>query len=118
MRLIARKRRRRAERTPPAESRVAEAVTVAWSLCIFAGTVAVGGATAAVVALRWSPEAAGLALLVELLFFTALVVGTVSVLLLPAVLFARSQKPPQSLVVFSLLIAAVPWAAAAWRFLM
>ena len=94
--------------TLPAESRAADAITIAWTVtittlifCHLATLGAVGYVSAV-------PEAKKMVLLKEMLLFAAAVVGVLSILLLPLVYRFRRVPPPRGLVVFVLCLSLAP----------
>ena len=91
-----------------AESRTAEAITIAWTVTLTTLLfchVATLAAHWYVVAL---PEAKSMRVLREMLLFAGAVVGALSLLLLPFVQRLRLQPPPFGLVVFGTCLAAAP----------
>jgi hypothetical protein len=101
----------------PDESRAAEAVTVAWMLSVMVAVVCELGWLAT----RWwiaaQPTAEMVAALGELLFFSALITGTMALVLVPVVLRSRSELPPRGITFFALVVGVLPLAIAGWRLL-
>jgi hypothetical protein len=99
----------------PAETRAAEAATVGWMLSAMVALVCELGW----VALRWwltaHPGGQVLPALADLLFFSALVVGTVTLLLTPVVLRSRRVLPPRGITVFAVVVGAAPLLTLLWR---
>ena len=92
-------------------------MTVAWMISVLSVSVCLLGA-----ALAWlffgvpdQADGPGLGLLAGLLFFAALTIGMVSLLLLPMVLRSRNVAPPRSLVIFSVVASLAPWMVLAIR---
>jgi hypothetical protein len=92
----------------PAESRAAETLTVAWMLCVAIGLVCDVGA----IFVRWFlpdyADSVNLHVLFALLAFSALVVGTLSLCLLPVVLKSRKVPPPPGIIVFAIVVGVMP----------
>ena len=91
----------------PSESRVADAVTIAWMLCTTTTLLCELGALGAWLFSRGSPDGK-VALLGGLLFFAAAVIGVVGLLILPIVLKLRRESPPLAIAVAAVLIDAAP----------
>jgi len=108
-----RRKNRRSEPEPPAESRAADAVTVAWMLTLTATLLAELVAAAGWMFLRivgWEPEKAGpIAALPELLLVIAALTGAVCVLLVPVTYKVRQQPPPLPISVAAVVIGLAPW---------
>jgi len=108
-----RRKNRRSEPVPPAESRTAEAVTVAWMLALTATLLAEMAAFGGWLLLRiagWEPQEAGpIAALPELLLIIAALTGAVCVLLVPLTYKLRRQPPPLPISVAAVVIGAAPW---------
>lgn len=60
---------------------------------------------------HWFNEAPGLAMFAGVMFFAALVLGAVSMLLLGAVLWIRKQPVPRGVLVFATVVSLAPWVA-------
>jgi len=92
----------------PAESKSADAITVAWMLCIVTGLICEVGA----IIVRWALpgywDSVNLQVLFALLAFSALVVGALSLCLLPVVLKARRVPPPPGIIVFAIVVGVMP----------
>ena len=100
---------------PPSDApRWIETLTIAWMLSVMttlACEIMAGSARLAVRSLF--PEAQALQLFGGFLMFSALVIGSISLILGGIVLWTRPQRPPSGVIVFWLTIAAVPWIVAA-----
>ncbi len=91
-----------------AETKGSEAITVAWTVSI----TTLLGCNLAILAIHYwlgsTPEARGLAILKELLLFSAATIGGLSLLLLPVVYRLRTIPPPTGLAVFGVCLAVAP----------
>jgi len=96
----------------PAEDRRAEAVTVAWMLATIAtfGAELMGVVVFLFVRFSNSPteSPAPLRNLPPLMLFTALIVGLISLVMVPVVYRFRRVPPPRSATIISVLIALLP----------
>jgi hypothetical protein len=108
---VAKKNRRRPA-AGPTESQVSVAVTVAWMLSVL--TTLACASVAAIVWLVARNRAGNESALVfvGLMHFSAIVTGATSLLLLGVMLKVRREPPPLGLVVFSVILAGLPIAAA------
>jgi hypothetical protein len=87
------------------ESWAAEVLTIGWLLAVMtAGLCEVGS----MIALALRSTGAGMELAARYLFFAALVVGALSLLLAAAVCATRRAAPPRGILVASLAIGAAP----------
>jgi len=105
-------KRRRAQPTPRhRETRAAEAATIAWMLTVMTTLLCAGGA-----AFMWlfagAHDGRQAVVLMHLLHFSSIITGVTSLVLLGVVLKTRIEAPPQSIVVFALVVAALPILAA------
>jgi len=100
-----RRKKRSAASDGPAESRAADALTVGWLLAAMTAGLCEAGAAAAF-ALRGLGPGAELA--ISYLFFAALVVGGLSLLLLAGAFVTRRVSPPLGITVIGLAIGAGP----------
>ena len=91
------------------ESQGAEVMTVAWMISIL--SVAACDFGAGVTRLLLGPDQKNLALLAGILYFAALTIGIISLVLLPIMLKARRVPPPRGLVVFGIAASVMPWIA-------
>ena len=104
------KKKRRSKRVVPEvhETRVAEAVTVAWMLAVVSTLMA----EAVIIAARWylslHPELVLLQAFAELIFFAALVGGLLSLGLTPLVLKVRQTPPPRGIIVLAVVVGSAP----------
>jgi hypothetical protein len=126
---LAKNRRKKLQRTARAkiearpsgaasiESRSAEATTVAWMLsttiCLMSE---IGAIVCRHVLLRFWPESDALQAVFELLNFSSLVIGLVSLALLPIVLKVRQVVPPLPVTLIAVAISAAPLVVRLWRF--
>jgi hypothetical protein len=93
------------------ESRGAEALTVLWMLATLA-TLFAEAAAAGAALLSPAPPPGEVSLgnlLPEVMLFTALVTGTISLTATPLVLRLRREAPPRVIVGLALLIGVSPW---------
>lgn len=94
--------------TKTGESRVADALTVAWMLTVM--TVLMLGLMT--IGFRWfassRPEAPVLGALADLLYLCAGLCGAISLLIFPLVWKLRKTKPPWGVTLFSLVAAGLP----------
>jgi hypothetical protein len=89
----------------PAESRAAEAVTVGWLLAVMTAGVCEIASAAALGLRSFGP---GLELAAGYLFFVALVVGAISLLLAVVAYASRRVPPPPGLLVVGMVIGGAP----------
>ncbi len=102
---MAKKRKEPARSTVPSETRAAEALTVGWLLSVMtAGLCELGSGLA--LALR--TVGPGLDFAARYLFFAALVIGVVSLILAAGVYRVRRVAPPRGVTVVGLAIGAAP----------
>lgn len=94
---------------PPAESQAAEAATIGWMLAMLTATVAELGVLAAVLYLRWNPDAKGIAMAGELLLIASAIIGLVILGLTPVVYKIRRLKPPSVVTAFAVAVSLLPW---------
>jgi hypothetical protein len=92
-----------------AESQGAEVMTVAWMISIL--SVAVCDFGAGITRLFLDSDLQTLGLLSGVLYFAALTIGLISLILLPIVLKSRRVPPPRGLVVFGVAVSVIPWIA-------
>jgi hypothetical protein len=111
------KRRRRAKpKNEPVrgfgseESRAAEFMTVGWLLTTFTALICELGGVVATWYANHHPQALGIAALGGILMFAAVLTGLFSLGLLTAAWKLRIVKPPQGIVVFSIVVALAPLA--------
>jgi hypothetical protein len=106
------KKRESQERRSPGldpESQGAEVMTVAWMISIL--SVAVCDFGAVITRLMIEPDQRNLEVLSGILYFAALTIGLISLILLPIVLKSRRVPPPRGLVVFGVAVSVIPWIA-------
>lgn len=103
------KREARERRSPESdsESQGAEVMTVAWLISILSVTICDFGA--GITRLLIEPDQQTLGLLSGVLYFAALTIGLISLILLPIVLKSRRMPPPRGLVVFGVAVSVIPW---------
>ena len=99
----------------PAEPRVVDAATVAWTVTVSTVVLSELGAAGAHFLGLANPGAARLPVLRDLLLFGAAIVGLLSLVLLPVVYRLRAVKPPVGFTVFAGCAAAAPIIALAVR---
>ena len=105
------KRKSKPRSKDPAESRVAETITVAWMLSVMTALLCEIGALLAWIYSQGRPGSMA-AILAGLLFFGAMVIGGMALLMLPIVLKVRRSPPPLAITVAAILIAMAPVLAA------
>lgn len=119
--MVSQKKKRRKNRAArrqleqPAESRTSEVLTVCWTVTLttlFFCNLAAIAAHFYVVA---SPPAKRMAMLRELLLYSGLLVGLLSLGLVPLVYRLRKTPPPPGLVAFGVCLALAPILAVALR---
>lgn len=110
-----RKRPKRGEmRASSAESRSIESLTVGWMLTVFTTLACEVGFVAA----RWlagGDTESSWAVLMAMLLFASTVIGLLVLLLTPVVIKSRREPPPRSIVVFSVIVGALPLAIVVWQ---
>jgi hypothetical protein len=99
---------RRFSPRPPAESRGAEAITVAWTVSLTAVLLCNLMAVAAHVLSTLIPVAGQLQLVENLVLLSGALIGLVSLLLVPVVYRLRRTAPPPGFVMFGVLISLAP----------
>jgi hypothetical protein len=103
-----RKKKKHSAAALPAETRAADAMTVAWMLCVVTAILCEIGA----IVTRWllSDYRANVQLqvLFALLAFSALVTGAIGLCLLPIVMKTRRVPPPRAVVVVSVVAGVAP----------
>lgn len=111
------KRRSKPAVQPPAagsirgsrESRSTEALTVGWMLTVMTTLLCQIGSAAVRIYLHWQPDTLPrLELLSVVLIFAGLVLGVVTLVLLPIVYRMRRDPPPWGIVVFAAVVGVVP----------
>jgi hypothetical protein len=93
---------------PVAEEQSTEIVTVCWTLSVVMALVFDLGAALARLYVRQNPENEMAAMFSGLVFFSAAVVGVVSLALLPIVLKLRREPPPRGFVMFAIAVGVAP----------
>ena len=92
----------------PDETRNADILTVVWMLTVVTAFVCEVSAMAARAVLGQAPDSPAAQAMFQLLFFSALVIGLISLAMLPAVLKARQTPPPGGITAFALVVGAAP----------
>jgi hypothetical protein len=92
----------------PAESRAAEAVTIAWTVSVTSVFVADLVVISAHLYSRSNPTAQAAKVLEAIMLISAAAMGTISLLLLVAAWRTRRLKPPQGYTIFAVLVATAP----------
>jgi hypothetical protein len=90
------------------ESPAAETLTIGWMLTVITGLACELGLGAALALAGRHPEAHALQALTGLLLFASVVIGLLSLVLLPFVLKLRREAPPLGITVFAVVIGAAP----------
>lgn len=99
---------RPAHRPNHGESRAADAVTIAWSLTVMMTLVCQLGAMGTNWYVQYDGGAERIEVLSGLLLFSALVLGAISLLLMPVVWRSRRVPPPRAIAIFAVVVAAAP----------
>ena len=99
----------------PPESQAADALTVLWLVLAMTTLACELGWLSAYWYRLSHPEAQAARALNFLLAFTALVAGGLVLLLVPAVLKVRRQKPPPTITVTAMAIGAAPFLMLVWQ---
>jgi hypothetical protein len=98
-----------------AESRGGEALTVFWMITAMATLVGVAASALAALLRRFwingEEERFSLTMLPGVLLFTALVTGTLCLILIPIVFRVRREPPPRTVLWTAVLLGFTPWAA-------
>ncbi len=102
------KRHSRSNARIPAETRAADAITIAWTVTVTTLTFCLLATLGAHGYVKLVPDAKKMLLLREMMLFAAAIVGTLSILLLPAVYRFRQTPPPRGLVVFGMCLSVAP----------
>src|SRR5436190_20327400 len=105
---VAKRRKPKRPVLQPDETRNADILTVVWMLTVVTAFVCELAGMAARLYLGQVPDSVGVQAMFQLLFFSALVIGLISLLMLPAVLKARRTPPPGGVTVFALVVGAAP----------
>jgi len=100
--VVARKNRGKRPPGRPVESQAA------WTLCVMTTVIFSGLAAVGWLAVRNRPDNGTMLAFVELLHFSSVVTGLVSLLLLPLVFKVRREPPPPAFVAFAIIVAALP----------
>jgi len=108
---VARKRHKAKAPRKLSESTAADTVTVAWMLSVVSAFLCEIAALAAWGLLAVDPARERLAVLWEILLFAALVIGLVSLLIVPVVLKVRRVPPPRAVMWFAVAVGVVPLVA-------
>jgi hypothetical protein len=102
-------RERRAADDMPTESQAADAMTVGWMLAILTTLLC----QVAALVMRWiafaNPQLAGLSSFSAMLFFGALIIGLVTLALIPVLYKIRVLAPPTPIVAFAVVVGLAPW---------
>ncbi|HVX64469.1 MAG TPA: hypothetical protein VHC19_27850 [Pirellulales bacterium] len=97
-----------------AENRSIESLTIGWMLTVFTALACEVGFVAA----RWlagGDTESSWAILMALLLFASTVIGLLVLLLTPVVVKSRRQPPPRGIVIFSVVVGAMPLAIVVWQ---
>lgn len=86
----------------------ADFVATAWMMSVMMAAVCEIGAIATRAYLRFRPGVVTIELFAGTLLFASVVVGTLSLVLLAAVLHLRPQAPPPSILAFGLVVGVAP----------
>ena len=106
------KRKQKQQRTvllAPSEGRAVEALTAFWMLAVVMALVCEGALLAAFAYLHNHPDNERAGAIYFLLWLTAAVVGTMTLVLGPIVVKLRVQKPPRAVTIVASLIGVAPW---------
>jgi hypothetical protein len=110
--VVARKKRRKQPAGRPVESQASLIFTVAWTLSVMTTLIFAGLAALGWLVVRNRPDNDTMLAFVQLLHFSSLVTGFVSLLLLPVVFKVRREPPPPGFVAFAIVVAVLPILAA------
>ena len=91
-----------------ADTRTAEAATVAWTVSVTTVFLCDIAAAAAHLYARANPQLSGAQMLSQLLLFCAAAIGLISLLLLPVVLRLRKTPPPGGFLTFAICSSLAP----------
>jgi hypothetical protein len=93
---------------PQTESQAADAITIAWTVSVNAVLVANVVVIAAGVYARFHPDAKAARALAAIMLIAAVLMGAVSLSLLPVAWRTTRLKPPQGYMAFAILVAVAP----------
>jgi hypothetical protein len=107
--LVSKSKRKRVPPAGASDNRSVEALTVGWMLCVMTTLVCeLGFAAARTYLLAVDRDARWIAALAAMLLFAAAVIGLISLFLAWAVVKMRREPPPLGILVFALVVGAVP----------
>ncbi len=111
------KKRKARQSTPAAvgETRLGDTVTVAWMLTMMTTLACQTGMVVVRAAERYLPGMEALPTLADLLLFSALVFGVISLMLALVVLHLRRTPVPPGITIFAIAVGLTPLAIVAWR---
>ncbi|MCC7084321.1 MAG: hypothetical protein IT427_04860 [Pirellulales bacterium] len=93
----------------PAETQAADALTIGWMLAVMTTLICQVGA----LAVRWiavaNPGLTRLDNFSGMLFFVAMIVGVLALVLIPVLYRIRIVSPPRAIVVFAVVVSIAPW---------
>ena len=111
------KRKRKRQERPPAESRASEAITIVWTVSV-TGVLIADLLAGAAHFYAWHNADATLAAAFEaIMLVSASLMGGASLVLLRVVWHVRQVRPPQGYAVFGAMVAAAPIVALIFRLL-
>ena len=106
----------RSKRKHPKEADDFEWLTVAWMLTVMTTLVCeLGAAATAIYVSRFNPQSVTIRTLGSLLLFAAIIIGTISLLMLPVAAKKRPQPIPRPVAIGSVFIGGIPWMALVWQ---
>ena len=108
---VAKRRKPKRAVLQPDETRNADILTAVWMLTVVTTFICELAAMAARVLLGRAPESPAAQAMFQLMFFSALVIGLISLAMLPAVLKARQTPPPGGITMFAVVVGAAPLVA-------
>lgn len=107
--------RKKPRRPPPIasspETRLAEVTTIGWMLSVFTALICQLVALGVWGVFQGRIDAEQALIFARYLHFSALVIGLISLALMAIALRVRRVPPPRSIIVFSTLVAGIPWIA-------
>ena len=105
------KKKRKTGSQKPTETKASETVTIAWTLTVMTSILCDLGTAATRFYVRAQPDEVRIGMLSGILFLAAVVIGILSLMMLPVVLQIRRVPPPRAFIVLAVIAAITPLVA-------